>query len=79
VRRGSACATNSASRLDVNRARENNVFDKHYATAGALAENPFVGAGNAFEEDPDEWRSERFVAPGAPRAGWIGVRYRWGT
>jgi outer membrane receptor protein involved in Fe transport len=59
--------------------RIDNVFDKRYASGGALAENPFVGAGNAFAADPDEWRSEQFVAPGAPRAGWVGVRYRWGS
>jgi len=49
--------------------RAANLFDKRYATGGALAENPFVGAGNAFESDPDEWRHEQFIAPGAPRAG----------
>jgi outer membrane receptor protein involved in Fe transport len=59
--------------------RIDNVFDKRYASGGALAENPFVGPGNAFAADPDEWRSEQFVAPGAPRAGWVGVRYRWGS
>ncbi|MGE6191220.1 hypothetical protein [Pseudomonas sp. SCT] len=42
-----------------------------------MAENPFVGSGNAFESDPDEWRHEQFIAPGAPRAGWLGARYRW--
>jgi len=57
-------------------AKVNNVFDKHYATAGALAENPFVGGG--FQADPDGWRRETFVAPGAPRSGWIGVRYVFG-
>ena len=57
--------------------RVDNLFDKRYATGGALAENSFVGAGNAFESDPDEWRHEQFIAPGAPRAGWVGVRYRW--
>lgn len=57
--------------------RVDNLFDKRYATSGALAENPFVGAGNAFETDPEEWRHEQFIAPGAPRAGWLGVRYVW--
>jgi len=57
--------------------RVDNLFDKRYATSGALAENPFVGAGNAFASDPDEWRHEQFIAPGAPRAGWLGVRYAW--
>lgn len=55
-----------------------NVFDQRYATAGALAENPFTAAANAFEPDPGHWRSEQFVAPGAPRAAWVGVRYAWG-
>jgi outer membrane receptor protein involved in Fe transport len=53
----------------------NNVFDKHYATGGALAENPFDGSG-AFVPDSDQWRRESFVAPGAPRSFWLGVRYR---
>ncbi len=57
--------------------RIDNVFDKRYATAGALAENPFVGTGNGFEPNPDEWRHEQFVAPGTPRSAWIGVRYAW--
>jgi outer membrane receptor protein involved in Fe transport len=59
--------------------RVDNLFDQRYATAGALAENPFAAAGNAFEPDTDAWRSEQFIAPGAPRAGWIGLRYRWGS
>ena len=57
--------------------RVDNLFDRRYATAGALAENPFVGIGNAFVADPDEWRHEQFVAPGAPRSAWVGVRYAW--
>jgi len=56
-------------------AKVNNVFDKRYATAGALAENPFVGG---FQTNPDNWHRETFVAPGAPRAAWIGVRYAFG-
>ena len=57
-------------------AKINNVFDKRYATAGALAENPFAGGG--FQANPDDWRRETFVAPGAPRAAWLGVRYVFG-
>lgn len=53
----------------------NNVFDKHYATGGALAENPFNGSG-AFVPDSNVWRHESFVAPGAPRSFWLGLRYR---
>jgi outer membrane receptor protein involved in Fe transport len=56
----------------------NNVFDQRYATAAALAENPFVAAGNGFDANSDHWRREAFVAPGAPRAAWVGVRYIFG-
>ncbi|HEX6736122.1 MAG TPA: hypothetical protein VF096_15045, partial [Azonexus sp.] len=55
-------------------ARVNNVFDKRYATAAALAENPFAANGS-FQSDSEDWRRETFVAPGAPRAAWLGVRY----
>lgn len=54
-----------------------NLFDHRYATAGALAENPFTGAGQ-YQANPDDWRNEQFVAPSAPRAAWVGLRYRWG-
>ncbi len=57
-------------------ARVNNVFDRRYASAGVLAENPFVGG--VFQANPDNWRRESFVAPGAPRAAWVGVRYLFG-
>lgn len=57
-------------------AKVNNVFDKRYATAGALAENPF--ASGSFQANPDDWHRETFVAPGAPRAGWLGLRYVFG-
>ena len=46
------------------------------ATAGALAESPFVGG--SFQANSDLWRRESFVAPGAPRAAWVGVRYLFG-
>jgi len=58
-------------------AKVNNVFDQRYATGGALAENPF-DAGGAFQVDSANWRRETFVAPGAPRAAWVGVRYSFG-
>ncbi|PKO49435.1 MAG: hypothetical protein CVU31_00320 [Betaproteobacteria bacterium HGW-Betaproteobacteria-4] len=57
-------------------AKVNNVFDKHYATAGALAENPFVGG--SFQADPGNWYRETFIAPGTPRSAWLGVRYVFG-
>lgn len=58
--------------------RINNVFDRKYSTGGALAENPFDAGGN-FQTNSDNWARETFQAPGAPRAGWIGLRYRWGA
>ena len=58
-------------------ARVNNVFDKRYFTGGALAENPFAADGS-FQTNSDNWTRETFYAPGAPRAGWIGVNYRFG-
>lgn len=57
--------------------RINNVFDTEYETAGALAENVF-NANGQFITDPNDWEDERFVAPGAPRSAWIGLRYRFG-
>jgi iron complex outermembrane recepter protein len=59
-------------------AKVNNVFDKRYQTGGALAENAFAADGS-FKADPvaDEWQKETFVAPGAPRAAWLGVRYKF--
>jgi outer membrane receptor protein involved in Fe transport len=56
-------------------AKVNNVFDKRYATGGILAENVFQNVNSAATS---EERGETFIAPGAPRAGWIGVRYRFG-
>lgn len=57
-------------------ARVSNLFDKHYATAGALAENPF--AAGAFQSNAADWRHETFVAPGAPRSFWLGLRHSFG-
>ena len=57
-------------------ARINNVFDRRYATGGALAENPFDAAGS-FQTNADDWRRETFSAPGAPRAAWVGVNWRF--
>ena len=57
-------------------ARINNLFDRRYASGGALAENPFVGG--SVQANSDHWRRESFVAPGAPRAAWVGVRYSFG-
>ena len=52
-----------------------NIFDKAYATAGQLGRSSFDAEGR-FINDSDDWRNAQFVGPGAPRAGWIGIRYR---
>ncbi|HEX4985351.1 MAG TPA: TonB-dependent receptor [Burkholderiales bacterium] len=57
--------------------RIDNVFDKEYSTGAILAENSFNAAG-AFQTNSDDWTSETFYAPGAPRAFWVGVKYTMG-
>lgn len=58
-------------------AKVNNVFDREYYTSGLLGENVFTAAGNGFATDANS-KKELFLAPGAPRAGWIGLRYDFG-
>ena len=54
-----------------------NIFDKDYYSAGRLAETHFSSGGVWNGLDAGE-RSLSSVVPGAPRAGWIGVRYEFG-
>lgn len=56
-------------------ARVANLFDKKYANFGILGENFFTGPGRTF--DGTNAVAEQFRGPGAPRGGWIGVRYQW--
>lgn len=60
-------------------ARVNNIFDKEYATAGQLGQNPFNNAGvlNMANRRTTSV-GEDFVAPGAPISAWVGVRYEFG-
>jgi len=55
----------------------NNVFDHEYYSSGLLGENAFIGAGSTFDTAAGS-NKELFLAPGAPRAGWIGLRYDFG-
>ncbi|MDD2932518.1 MAG: TonB-dependent receptor [Methylotenera sp.] len=55
----------------------NNVFDHEYYSSGLLGENAFIGAGSSFDTGAGS-KKELFLAPGAPRAGWLGVRYEFG-
>jgi outer membrane receptor protein involved in Fe transport len=48
-----------------------NVFDRRYATAGALRQNFFPGGNLAA---PGAQVNETFYAPGAPRALWVGLQ-----
>ena len=58
-------------------AKVSNLFDRRYASGGLLAENAFGARGNL--QAPADWRNEQFVAPGAPRAFWLGVRWTFGV
>ena len=51
----------------------NNVFDRRYETFGALAETVFTPTGEFAGDESDAV----FVAPGAPRSFWAGLRYRF--
>jgi len=50
-----------------------NVFDKNYNVAGRLAETMFDASGAYGAEI-----KSLGLIPGAPRAGWIGVRFEFG-
>ncbi len=50
-----------------------NIFDKKYYSGGMLGENWLEDGVWSGEEEP-----ALLVMPGAPRAGWIGVRYEFG-
>lgn len=53
-------------------AKVNNVFDKEYFSAGMLGETFFEANGTFMDGEDDR---SFLVAPGAPRAGWVGLRY----
>jgi outer membrane receptor protein involved in Fe transport len=70
-------------------ARVNNIFDKEYATAGQLGQNPFNASGTLRTDGTNNAGAgvngrrtasvgEDFIAPGAPLSAWIGVRYEFG-
>lgn len=50
-----------------------NIFDKKYASGGQFGENWFENG--AFTGNGE---ASKMLMPGAPRAGWIGVRYDFG-
>lgn len=52
-------------------ARINNVFDREYFNAGQLGQRYIDAAGNKSNDEVHT----TFFAPGAPRTGWVGVRF----
>jgi len=57
-------------------AKLSNVFDRQYATGGLLGHNAFDANGVLLA--PADRPQEQFLAPGAPRAGWVGLRVQFG-
>jgi outer membrane receptor protein involved in Fe transport len=56
-------------------ARVDNVFNRKYANFGVLGSNAFANATKTF--DPANAVAEPFYGLGAPRGGWLGLRYEW--
>jgi outer membrane receptor protein involved in Fe transport len=52
-----------------------NIFDKEYATGGLLGES-WINQSGAFAGEDS---ASKLMMPGAPRAGWFGVRYDFGA
>ncbi|MEQ1768003.1 MAG: TonB-dependent receptor, partial [Methylotenera sp.] len=50
-----------------------NIFDKEYSTGGMLGENWIENGVFSGGDEPS-----KMLMPGAPRAGWLGVRYEFG-
>jgi outer membrane receptor protein involved in Fe transport len=57
-------------------AEVDNLFNTKYNTLGVLGANFFTGPGNTF--DAANTVNELFLSPGAPLAGWVGIRYSFG-
>jgi len=61
----------------------NNVFGQEYATAGRLGINPFspsqrgaIGP-SGWNYNSMDWQNTTLIGPGAPRAYWAGLEYRF--
>tara|TARA_E500000178_G_scaffold356496_1_gene434835 strand:- start:1031 stop:3316 length:2286 start_codon:yes stop_codon:yes gene_type:complete len=57
-------------------AKVTNLFDERYETYGAMAESVFTSAGEFVDAEQGPTLS-RFVAPGAPRAAFVGLSYKF--
>ena len=65
-------------------ARADNIFDKNYYTAGQLGSSPFDANGNmTYTSSGSSYKPNdhdtTFYAPGSPLAGWVGMRYEFGS
>jgi iron complex outermembrane receptor protein len=67
ITRSSTCARASSPGSMSRFGRIDNLFDVDYETGGTRNLNAFA----------DPIAEERFLAPGAPRAGWVGVKLRF--
>lgn len=54
-------------------AKATNIFDKKYASGGMMGESWIENGAFSGNQEP-----AMLVMPGAPRAGWVGVRYEFG-
>lgn len=54
-------------------AKATNIFDKEYSSGGLLGENWIEDGVFSGNDEPS-----KLVMPGAPRAGWVGLRYEFG-
>ncbi len=53
-----------------------NIFDNEYNNGGLMGQSYYDGNGN-LTGDVNSPHNLGFVSPGAPRAGWLGVRYEF--
>jgi outer membrane receptor protein involved in Fe transport len=59
-------------------AQINNLLDRQYSTASLLSPTGFAENGSYIARpfaNPNAVQHATFYSPGAPRAGWIGIRY----
>ena len=55
----------------------NNALNKRYETYGLIAANNFALNGSSLNNTAGEQTVAKFVAPGATRSLWVGLRYKF--
>jgi outer membrane receptor protein involved in Fe transport len=55
----------------------NNALNKRYETYGLIAANNFALDGSSLNGTDGEQTIAKFVAPGATRSLWLGMRYKF--